>query len=74
MRRSEVGGGWVARGPEKCKVVGGGTSREENLGEVGQLRVGGGCMEGRVRRCVFIKSLLLCSFELAAHGGGGRGG
>lgn len=74
MRRSEVGGGWVARGPEKCKVMRGGTSGEENLGEVGQLGVWGGCMEGRVRRCVLIKTLLLCSFKLASHGGGGRRG
>lgn len=57
----------MAWGPEKCKVVRGGTSREENLREVGKLRIWGGCMVGRVGRCVFIKSLLLCSLELTAH-------
>lgn len=41
-----MGGGWVACGPEKCEVVGGGTSREENLGKVSQLGIRGGCMEG----------------------------
>lgn len=39
MRRGEVGGGWVSRWPEKCKVVRGGTSREENLRQMGQLGV-----------------------------------
>lgn len=32
-------GGWVPGGAEKCKVVRGGTSREENLREVCKLRV-----------------------------------
>lgn len=46
MRGSEVGGGWVARGSEKCKVVRGGTSRKENFRQVSQLGVWGGCVEG----------------------------
>lgn len=54
-------------GSKKCKVVRGGASREENFGEVGELRVGGGCVEGSMRRRVFVKSLLLCSFVLTAH-------
>lgn len=72
MRGCEVGGGWVCWGSEKCKVVRGGTSRKENLGEVGQLGIRRAGMEGRVRRRILVESLLFRRFVLASHGRGGR--
>lgn len=57
----------VTWGPEECQVVRRGATREENFGEMRQLRVRGRSMESGVRGCVFVKSLLLGP---SAHGRG----